>query len=159
MGDPAALPALTARLKGEDADERVLALDAVANIEGPEARAILAGSLRATDSIVSRNAALLLASAPYRDGSVKPFLLHMLDRAAYADDPTLDGPLRELMDETSRKAAREDAVEQFLVSACQAAAELGDRDAIPRLENLREADPSLKVRSAAIDALFDLGSS
>lgn len=159
MGDETALPALELRLDGEDADERVLALGAVANIEGQKARVILQEHLRSTDSIIARNAALLLASAPHRDTSVKPFLLNMLDRTAYAEDPSLDGPLRELMDESSRTAAREDAVEQFLVMACRAASDLGDTDAVPRLENLREADPSLKVRSAAIDALHDLGSS
>ena len=159
MADEAALPALRARLQAEDPDERVLALGAVANMTGPEAGAILRESLNSSDSIIARNAALLLASEPYREEAVKPFLLHMLDREAYSDDPTLDGSLRAVMDVTSRSAAREDAVEQFLVLACRAASELGDPDAVPRLENLREADPSLKVRSAAIDALHQLGSS
>ena len=108
---------------------------------------------------IARNAALLLAGEPHRDPAVKPFLLNMLDRGAYAQDPSLDGPLRGLMDEASRAAARDHAVETFLVLACRAASALGDRDAIPRLENLREADPSLKVRSAAIDALHELGAS
>jgi len=159
MGDVSALSALKARLQVEDADERLLALGAVANMKGPEAGAILMESLNASDSIVARNAALLLASEPYREVGVKPFLLHMLDRKAYSEDPTLDGSLRAVMDASSRSAARKDVVEQFLVLACRAASELGDLDAVPRLENLREADPSLKVRSAAIDALHQLGSS
>jgi len=159
IGDPAALPELARRLEGNDVDERVQALGAVANIPGPEARELLAGSLRASDSIVARNAALLLAGEPSRDPRALPFLLHMLERSGYDSDPALDGPLRDLMDEASRQAVRADAVESFLIQACASAAALGDPAAIPSLQHLREADPSLKVRSAAIDALHALGTS
>ncbi len=159
LGDPAAVPALLNRLRGSDPNQRLLALGALSQIDDPEALSALSESLRSEDSVVARNAVLLLARAPHQDASVKPFLLRMLNRQGYADDPTLDGPLRELMDDASREAARDHAVNVFLVMACQAASELGDLDAVPPLENLREADPSLKVRSAAIDALHELGSS
>ena len=159
LADPAALPALEQRLAGEDRDERLLALGALANIDDDRSRELLAGSLRSEDSILARNAALLLVREPHRDARAKPFLIHMLSREGYAKDPSLDGELRDLMDEDSREAARADAVETFLVMACLAASELGDPAAVPPLQVLRETDPSLKVRSAAIDALHALGSS
>jgi len=159
LADPAAIPALTVRLEGEDSNERLLALGALANIESEESLVLLQESLRSTDSIVARNAALLLAGEPHRDEAARPFVMHMLDRSGYDKDPGLEGELRELMDEDSREQARKAVVEQFLVSACRAAGALGDPAAVPRLENLREADPSMKVRSAAIDALRTLGSS
>jgi HEAT repeat protein len=63
------------------------------------------------------------------------------------------------MDPDSRAFTRESVVETFLVKACLAASELGDPATRPLLEKLREADPSMKVRSAAIDALHELGPS
>jgi hypothetical protein len=159
MRDPVAIPVLRTHLEGEDAKQRLLALGAIANIPGDSSRDLLRESLRAPDSAIARNAALLLAGEPHRDPAAKPFLMHMLKRDGYAKDPGLDGELRELMDDESREAARKAVIERFLVQACQAAAALGDPDAESPLEKLREADPSMKVRSAAIAALQTLGSS
>lgn len=155
MRDPAALEAARHELEAGTDDERLLALGVLGNLEGPDARDVLAGLLRDHDTIVARNAVLLLARAG--DARATPFLLHMLERDSYAGDVQLDGTLRDVQDESSRRSVRDAAVESFLVAACQAAAALGDAAAVPLLRDLREGDLPLKVKSAAIDALHDLG--
>jgi HEAT repeat protein len=107
------------------------------------------------DSLLHRNAVLALAQAG--DARAAPWLPALLRREAYDRDGRLDGPDAALQDETSRAAARQSVVEQFLVSACRAAAHMADPSVAPLLQALRANDPSIKVRSAAINALHDLG--
>ncbi|HZL99918.1 MAG TPA: HEAT repeat domain-containing protein, partial [Planctomycetota bacterium] len=160
MEDPAAVPALAERLgggsgSGGEAEERWVALGALARIGTPAALDAIAGQLGGGDSVLHRNAVLALAQAG--DGRAWPWLPALLDRSAYAGDGRLDGAESALRDEASRAAARESVVEQFLVSACRAAAHSDDPALRPLLQSLGSNDPSLKVRSAAISALADLG--
>jgi hypothetical protein len=159
MKDPAALPALEALLGGQSLDDRLLALGAVANLDSPRVVELLLAAQASEDTIIARNAAILLARAPHRDPRALDFLMGILDRETYSRDAALEGPERDLMDADSRAFTRENVVETFLVKACLAASELGDPATRPLLEKLREADPSMKVRSAAIDALHELGPS
>jgi len=160
MGDPASVPALAAVLGGRDGsdgaeDERWVALGALARVGDPAALDAIAGQLGGSDSLLHRNAVLALAQAGDRRAAA--WLPALLDRSSYAGDSRLDGTESALRDEASRAAARESVVEQFLVSACRAAAHCDDPALRPLLRTLGSNDPSLKVRSAAISALADLG--
>lgn len=154
MADPAAMGALGGFLGGEDADERLLALGALGSTDDTWADELVAGLFLDQDTILARNAVLLRA----RDGDARaaPFLISMLDRASYAGDARLDGDVPG-MDEASREVSRAEATEAFLIEAAKAAGALGDGALAEPLQTLREGDPSLKVRSAAIDALHALG--
>lgn len=151
--DPAALDALEPVLAGNDADERLLALGALGSIPGQRAADLMAAQFLHTDGIVARNAAMLRGQAG--DPRALPFVLRLLERDSYAADSALDGSLAG-MSEESRAASRADAVDAFLVEAAKAAGRLGDPALNTPLQKLREADPSLKVRSAAINALHDI---
>jgi hypothetical protein len=87
----------------------------------------------------------------------------MLARESYASDPALLHPDQALSDEASRAAARDVVVEAFLVNAARAAAHVSDpalrAELVSALQALRVNDPSLKVQSAAINALHELGAS
>jgi hypothetical protein len=155
MEDPAAVPALIEVLEGSSPDERFLALGALARVGTEPARDAIAGRLGGEDTILHRNAVLALAEAG--DPRAADWMPALLTRESYADDSQLDGPDAGLLDEVSRLAAREIVVEEFLVNACRAAAHLHEPALVPTLQALRADDPSLKVRSAAINALHDLG--
>ena len=154
MAAAAAEPALTRVLREGDAEERWVALAALARVGNEPARDAIAGQLGGDDSVLHRNAVLALAQAGDRRAS--PWLPALLDRASYEADSRLDGEESALRDEASRAAARASVVEQFLVSACRAAAHVDDPSLRPLLQALGSNDPSLKVRSAALSALADL---
>ena len=154
MADAAAQPALARVLREGDAEERWVALAALAHVGNEPARDAIAAQLGGDDSVLHRNAVLALAQAGDRRAS--PWLPALLDRAAYEADSRLDGEDSALRDEASRAAARASVVEQFLVSACRAAAHVDDPALRPLLQALGSNDPSLKVRSAALSALADL---
>jgi len=158
MQDPAAVGALTELLEQGSSEERFVALGALALTGTPEARDAIATQVGGGDTMLHRNAVLALAQAG--DARAVPHLPALLRRAGYEGDARLDGPDAALKDEASRLAAREDVIEQFLVNAARASAKLDPAAAasvIPLLRELRRDDPSLKVRSAAINALHDLG--
>jgi HEAT repeat protein len=115
----------------------------------------VAGVLAGGNGLLARNAVLALADAG--DPRAAPGLPALLARDAYASDPSLDGPDAALQDEQSRANDRADVVEGFLVQACRAAAKSADPALAPLLRALAADDPSLKVRSAAINALHDRG--
>lgn len=160
MRDPAALPDLVAVLSGGDEGERFLALGALARLaadgSAPAADAV-AGLLGGGDSLLARNAVLALADAG--DPRAAAGLPALLVRANYDLDPALDGPEAAQRDEASRAIARDQVVEGFLVQACRAAAKSPDPALSSALRELADNDPSLKVRSAAINALHDRGAS
>jgi HEAT repeat protein len=149
------VPRLVEVMTEGERDERWMAMGALARVGSPEALDAIAGLLGGEDSVLHRNAVLSLAQAG--DERAAPWLPALLSREGYADDSRLDGPDAALQDELSRAAARESVVEQFLVSACRAASHLADPSVAPLLQALRAGDPSVKVRSAAINALHDLG--
>lgn len=174
MGDPAAVELLEACLKGQSADERLLVLGALGSIavqrpdaaQGSDSAEALrlreraaeavAGLFLDDDTILARNAVLLRARA--QDSRAAPFLGRMLERSSYADDGQLDGDVPGMSDE-SRQRSRDDATEAFLIESAKAAGLLADPALTDALQSLREQDPSLKVRSAAIDALHAIETS
>jgi HEAT repeat protein len=115
----------------------------------------VAGQLGHGDGVLQRNAILALADAG--DARSAPGLPALLVRANYDGDVSLDGPDAALRNEDSRAAARANVVEQFLVSACRASGKSRDPALTPLLRALESGDPSLKVRSAALDALHARG--
>ncbi len=158
MADPAAVPALVAHFERSADDVLLLALGALANVrEGPAAAqvdALLVEASLDADPLVARNAVLLRAHRG--DAEVVPFLLSMLDPASYGPGAGLDRGLAGF-DDDSRANAVAGAVETFLIQACLAAEHLGDERLVPALQKLREGDHSVKVRSAASNALHQLG--
>jgi len=160
MRDAAALPALAGVLDAGDDGERFLALGALARLavdgSAPAADAV-AGALVSGSGLLARNAVLALADAG--DPRAAPGLPALLSRAGYDLDPSLDGPDAALQDAASRANGRANVVEGFLVQACRAASKSPDPALAPLLRALAADDPSLKVRSAAINALHDRGES
>lgn len=158
MGDPAAEPHLSRHLAGSDVhEERFVTIGALAMVGTPAALDTLAGLLGGDDSLDHRNAVLSLAARG--DDRASPWLMDMLSRDSYGTDPALDPPQADLLDAESRALARAHTVDAFLEHSARAAGKLGDPDAVPHLRRLGRDDPSLKVQSAAINALYELGAS
>jgi hypothetical protein len=157
MDDPEAVPALAAHLSAGSHEERFMALGALARIGNAPALDAVAGMLGDDDTILHRNAVIALGGA--QDGRAALYLPGLLHRSGYDADPALLGEDADLLDEASRAEKRAFVTETLLVNAVKAAGKLGDPAMIPQLEELRANDPSVKVRSAAINALHDLGTS
>lgn len=161
QADPSSLAAVAARLGSSDDAERLLALGAVASLAGGElpgaapARDQLADLIRDPDAEIARNAALQLGLIG--DERALPVVAHLLDRGSYGDDGGVSKALASLADDASRAESLDQYVEQMLVFACRAAARLGDPTLVPALRALRRGDRSMKVKSAALDALHDMG--
>lgn len=155
LGDPVAVPALADRLAAGSPEERLVALGALACVRDAPALDALATVLGGDDTILHRNAVIALGLAG--DTRAALWLPGLLNRSGYDADPAILGPDADTMDEASRAGKRESVTEAFLVQALKAASALGDRSLIPLAEVLRANDPSVKVRSAAINALHDLG--
>lgn len=154
MADPSTVEVIARQLDAPVAGVRLMALGALGNIESPAADAALVAALTASDAMVARNAALLTARR--RNLAALPMLLRLLDPESYAGDGSMELGLSEF-DEASRAQALAGSTEAFLIQACQAAATLGDPAVVAGLQKLREPDRSVKVRSAAINALDALG--
>lgn len=155
QADPIAVPALVAHLSAAADEERFIALGALARVGSGPALDAVATLLGGDDTILHRNAVIALGGAG--DARAAGWLPGLLNRSGYAQDPALLGPDAGAMSEASRIQQRLHVTEQFLVNAVKAAGILGDASLIPQLEHLRAEDPSVKVRSAAINALHDLG--
>lgn len=154
LGDPASLPAIVPLLDSPLDTERLVALGAVAGIDSDAARDVLAAQLGSSHAEIARNAAIQLGLAG--DARAKPVLLHLLDRDAYAADAGVSGALQGLS-EGSRAEARDQYVDELMINACRAASRLGDPAFVPVLQALRRGDRSMKVKSAALDALHEMG--
>ena len=90
------------------------------------------------------NAALALARL--RDRAGLPLLVRMLDRAYLGS--------RSSVDEAGRpRLMTEDGKEEAMINALRSIARLRDRAHLRVLRAVRDADPSLKVRAAAREAL------
>lgn len=154
MGDPQSAVPLADVLRTGSEEERFFALGALASLGTVDAREAIAPLLDAPSSLDRRNAALALATAG--DRRALPHLEAMLERASYERDPALLGAFGEDYAPESRAVARANLTEAFLSEACAATVPFADVTALdPLLARLRENDPSIKVRSAAIDALLD----
>ncbi|GJM23483.1 MAG: hypothetical protein DHS20C15_33980 [Planctomycetota bacterium] len=154
LKEPSSLAQIVPLLESSSVMERRMALDAVACLETAEAREVLVEQLRSSETQMVRNAAIWLGMA--QDERATPVLLHLLDREAYGPDAGVPGDLAQLS-EGSRAAARDQYVDDMMILTCRAAARLGDPAFVSVLQALRRDDRSMKVKSAALDALHDMG--
>lgn len=133
--DERALPELL-RLAGvEDAGVRKAAVHALGSFPGEAAAARLREALQDAVPDVSWNAALALARRG--DASCAPVLRGMLDRSRLGATSGLSP----------------EQAEDAILQAVSAAALVQDAEIRSALERLRDGDPSLKVREAALGAL------
>ncbi len=154
LADPSAIDALAAVVaSGRDHEEGFLAVGALARVDTPAARDAVASALGAGDSILHRNAVLVLAKSG--DARGVALLPALLVRARYDEDSTLVSD--PTLDEASAQIVRGIVTDEFLINACRAAEALGDPTLVGPLQALRTDDPSPKVRSAALNALHTLG--
>lgn len=135
IADPAGLPELLAAAGHADAGVRKAAIHALGAFRDEASRDALRRALADAAADVRWNAALALARRA--DATGVPVLREMLDRRQLAGVDGLQGEQADLV------------VEQ----AVAAAAALGAAELRPALEQVRDADPSLKARAAARQAL------
>lgn len=166
LGDQRAVPHLIEALKDQDTETRLYAAWALGVLKANEAVPELIKFLESDDPALRKmgahvlgalgdaralpglrealedsvddvrwNAALALARFGDRGGVA--VLMRMLDRNYLNSIPSM----------------REDQKEQVMVSAIEALAALGERQAEPLFRAISQSDPSLKVRQAALRAL------
>lgn len=135
LADPAASAALTEQLQSPERDVRKSAAWALGRIGDPSAAPQLQALLRDPEADVRFNAALALAAL---------------------DDPSGIGVLRQMLDRNALAAIegmRPDQSEAIVLQAIPAYLKVARDEARPILETLAATDPSLRVQSAARDAL------
>lgn len=135
LRDPAAVPRVAAAAGDEDRDIRKAALYSLGAIGDPSAVPALVNALDDASPDIRWNAAVALAR--FGDKRALPGLREMLDRSR------LDR-IREM---------REDQKEDAMIVAMSSYVRLAGRDAVPELQRIAASDPSLRVQSAAKDAL------
>src|SRR5437764_268343 len=138
LHDPAPVPRVAAAAADEDRDIRKAALYALGAIGDAGAVPTLAKALEDETPDVRWNAAVALSR--FGDKRALPGLREMLDRSR--------------LDRV--KDMREDQKEDAMIVAMSAYVRLAGRDAGPELQRLSASDPSLRVQSAAKDALANL---
>lgn len=143
IGDPSAVPDLARLAAGQDRGIRKAAVHALGGFATEEARAALRAALEDAADDVRWNAALALARRD--EAAATPVLLQMLDRDGLAK---VRAP-----SERGIEAPTPEQAEEALLQAIAAAGTLGDPALESALAKLRDADPSLKVREAARQAL------
>ena len=148
IGDRRAVPAILPLLSSDEPDLRKIAAYAVGSLDSPDALEALKALLNDPVEDVSWNAALALARLG--SGAGLPLLARMLDRA-YLDRVTRP-------DETGRLLPlTEEQKEEAIINALRSITNLGDRSRSKAVRTVRDSDPSLRVRQAAIETLQALG--
>jgi HEAT repeat protein len=135
IGDPEAVPALVNLAGSEDAGLRKAAVHALGSFPSDAARAALLTAVNDPVEDVRWNAAVALARR--RDPAAVPVLLQMMDRRHLAAIADLTAEQRE----------------EAVLQAVQAAGVVPDPALRAALEDLRDSDPSMKVRATARAAL------
>src|SRR5213596_3819289 len=135
LRDPAATPAIAAAAALDERDIRKAAFYALGAIGDPRAVPILVKGLGDETADVRWNAAVALAR--FGDKRALPALREMLDRSR------LD----------RIKDMREDQKEDAMIVAISSYVRLAGREGRPELQRIATTDPSLRVQSAAKDAL------
>jgi len=146
LGDPATRERLEALLADPaDPGLRKAAAYALGNA-GPDAAPALRRALEDPVSDVRWNAALALARLG--DSSGAGVVAELLDRAAIGRARTADGgPVSSAQ------------IEAAMIEGLKAAVVLRSRDLLPRVREIAENDPSMRVRSAALEAAAALEAS
>jgi HEAT repeat protein len=140
LRDPAAVPRIAKAVTDDDKDVRATAYYTLGAIGDPSAVPVLASGLQDETPDVRWNAAIALARL---------------------GDPRAVGVLREVLDRSRLNnvtGMREDQKEDAMIVAMSAYAKLSGKGAAPDLQRLAGSDPSLRVRSAAKQALTQMGS-
>ncbi len=144
IGDRRAASPLIPLLESEDPGVRKVAAYALGAMAAGEAAAPLRGLLSDPVEDVAWNAALALARLG--DGTGLPLLTRMLDRRY------LDGVKQ--ADSSGRAIPLSEKLkEEAMINAMRSIARLGDRTRLPALRTMRDTDPSLRVRQAAMEAI------
>ncbi len=142
LGDSSAIPDLVRLAGDEDRGIRKAAVHALGAFPRPEALAVLQAALHDGADDVRWNAALALGRRA--DPQATPVLLQMLDRRLLQEVAVSDAPAETIGDEQA---------EEILIEAAGVAGLSRDPALRAALVELRDRDPSLKVRDAAQRAL------
>jgi HEAT repeats/PBS lyase HEAT-like repeat len=146
-GDAAVIPRLIPLYTAPDGDPgiRKMVVYALGALPGEEQLQILRTALQDAVPDVRWNAAVALARKGNHDGV--PILKQMLDR--------------QYVEQTVKREVRldedQDPIADVMISGLRAAAALKDESLKPAVITLSEGDKSMKVRSAAIEALKVIG--
>jgi HEAT repeat protein len=172
LGDRRATPLLMDGLNDRDTDNRIYALMALGELRDPAAIPRIAQAVKDDDKDVRATAYYTLGAIG--DASAIPTLVNGLQEEApdvrwnaaiglsRFGDQRAAAPLREILDRSrlNRVATmREDQKEDAMIVAMSAYARLAGRDAVPDLQRIAAADPSLRVRAAAKQALDEVARS
>jgi HEAT repeat protein len=141
IGDRRALPAVLEASASDDPGLRKMAAYVLGQLRDPAAIPRLQVLLGDTVADVRWNAAIALASLG--DASGRSVLRSMIDREALSRQAALSA----------------DQAETAMVGAAKGLALLRDRESLPLLEKAARADPNLRVRAAAREAITAIGSS
>jgi HEAT repeat protein len=141
LGDRRALPAVLEASASDDPGQRKMAAYVLGQLRDPGAIPRLQVLLGDTVADVRWNAAIALASLG--DPAGRSVLRSMIDREALSRQAALSA----------------DQAETAMVGAAKALALLRDRESLPLIEKAARADPNLRVRAAARDAIQAIGSS
>jgi HEAT repeat protein len=143
-GDPTVVPRLAPLVTSDDAGIRKMAVYALGALPGDEQVIPLRTALQDTQPDVRWNAAVALARH---------------------NSPAGEGVLREMLDRTLVEGtvvrgvsqfADQNPVDEVIISGIRAAAALKSEGLRPAVEKLSQQDPSMKVRTAALEALSDM---
>ena len=166
LGDRRATPLLLDGLNDRDTDNRLYALMALGELHDPAAVARVAAAAGDQDKDIRK--AALYALGAIGDAGAVPTLVKALEDESpdvrwnaavalsrFGDKRALPG-LREMLDRSRLdrvKDMREDQKEDAMIVAMSAYVRLAGREAVPDLERIATSDLSLRVQSAAKDAL------
>ena len=166
LGDRRATPLLLDGLNDKDTDNRLYALMALGELHDPAAVPRVAAAAGDQDRDIRK--AALYALGAIGDAGAVPALVKALEDESpdvrwnaavalsrFGDKRALPG-LREMLDRSRLdrvKDMREDQKEDAMIVAMAAYVRLAGRDAVADLQRIAASDPSLRVQSAAKDAL------
>jgi len=166
LGDRRATPLLLDGLNDNDTDNRLYALMALGELHDPAAVPRVAAASGDQDKDIRK--AALYALGAIGDAGAVPALVKALEDESpdvrwnaavalsrFGDKRALPG-LREMLDRSRLdrvKDMREDQKEDAMIVAMAAYVRLAGRDAVADLQRIAASDPSLRVQSAAKDAL------
>src|SRR5437764_9349362 len=166
LGDRRATPLLLDGLNDRDTDNRLYALMALGELHDPAAVPRVAAAANDEDRDIRKAAVYALGAMG--DPSAVPTLVKALDDDApdvrwnaavalsrFGDRRALPG-LREMLDRSRLdrgKDLREDQKEDAMIVAMSAYVRLAGSEAVPDLQRIAPSAPSLRVQSAAKDAL------
>jgi HEAT repeat protein len=138
LHDSRAVPAMINATRDDDKDVRATAIYTLGEVRDPRALPVLQTALNDRVADIRFNAALSLSR--YGDVHAEPVLRAMLDRTMLDHVPGM----------------RPDQKEEAIVAAIPAYAKLAGKASLAELQPLADRDPSMRVRSAAKDAIANI---